>query len=159
YFAGEADRLEIDHLCAFWANHCATAAFVMARLMDRPVTFSTYAHAGADLYKDQSFLREKLRAAAAVFTVCEFNRRGLVERYPEVAPKIRVHHLGLDFDQYPFEPRSEPSPQLEGTVSSGEKPVRTILAVGALDPAKGFHVLVEACARLRDRGIPFRCEI
>jgi colanic acid/amylovoran biosynthesis glycosyltransferase len=145
YFAGEADRLGIDHLCAFWANHCATAAFVMTRLMDRPVTFSTYAHAGADLYKDQSFLREKLRAAAAIFTVCEFNRRWLVERYPEVGPKIRVHHLGLDFARYPFDP----------ALRTG----RTIVAVGALDPAKGFHILVEACARLRERGIEVGCEI
>ena len=94
----------------------------------------------------------KLRAAAAVFTVCEFNRQWLVERYPEVAPKIRVHHLGLDFAQYPFEPRAEPSPRLDETAGTAEHPVETILAVGALDPAKGFHVLVEACARLRDRG-------
>ena len=145
YFAAEADRLGIDHLCAFWANHCATAAFVMARLMDRPVTFSTYAHAGADLYKDQSFLREKLRAAAAIFTVCEFNREWLMERYPEVAPKIRVHHLGLDFVRYPF----------DSSLRTGNR----IVAVGALDPAKGFHILVEACARLRERGIEVQCEI
>jgi colanic acid/amylovoran biosynthesis glycosyltransferase len=145
YFAREADRLGIDHLCAFWANHCASAAFVMARLMDRPVTFSTYAHAGADLYKDQSFLREKLRAAAAIFTVCEFNRRWLLERYPELAGKIRVHHLGLDFAGYPF----------DATPRTGNQ----IVAVGALDPAKGFHVLVEACARLRERGVEVRCEI
>jgi colanic acid/amylovoran biosynthesis glycosyltransferase len=145
YFAAEADRLEIDHLCSFWANHCATAAYVMAALMERPVRFSTYAHAGADLYRDRSFLREKLQAAAAVITVCEFNRRWLIERYPEIAPKIRVHHLGLPLDQYEY----------DGRPREGE----TIVAVGALDRAKGFHILVEACARLREQGIAFRCEI
>jgi colanic acid/amylovoran biosynthesis glycosyltransferase len=145
YFAAEADRLGIDHLCAFWAHHCATAAYVMAALMDRPVRFSTYAHAGADLYKDQTFLREKLRAAAAIFPNCEFNRRWLLERYPEVAPKVLIHDIGLDLEQY----RYDPSPR------TGE----TIVAVGTLDPAKGFHVLVEACARLRKRGVAFRCEI
>jgi glycosyltransferase involved in cell wall biosynthesis len=162
YFAAEADRLGIDHLCAFWASYCATAAFVMTRLMDRAVTFSTYAHAGGDLYKDQTFLREKLRAAAAIFTVCEFNRQWLVERYPEAAPKILVHHLGLDLAQYPFDSRVDSSPRpgdALGAVAGSERTDGTILAVGALDPAKGFHILIEACARLRARGITVRCEI
>ncbi|MGI8970525.1 MAG: glycosyltransferase [Dehalococcoidia bacterium] len=145
YFAAEADRMGVDHLCAFWANHCATAAYVMAALMDRPVHFSTYAHAGADLYRDQSFLREKLRAASAVFANCEFNRQWLAERYPEVAAKVQVHEVGLDLGEYCF----------DATPRTGN----TLLAVGALFQPKGFHILVEACARLRERGVAFRCEI
>jgi glycosyltransferase involved in cell wall biosynthesis len=61
------------------------------------------------------------------------------------ADRIHVVRCGIDGDAW----RS-----LERRIEPG-----LILSVGALREKKGHHVLIEACARLRDEDIPFSCEI
>ena len=92
-------------------------------------------------------LPAKLTAAAFVACISRYNRRYLQEHYPEARrAHLEVVRNGLDTAR--FSP--DPHPQ-------GEPPC--IIAVGRLVETKGFHVLVEACARLRDQGLPCRCLI
>jgi glycosyltransferase involved in cell wall biosynthesis len=106
------------------------------------VPFSIFLHAGTDLYRSRVHLVRKLRYADNIVVVCEFNRQFLKSTYPSVfeqlAPKVYLHHLGVDVDALPFCP-------------SGRQPNR-IVAVGGLHPAKGFDDLLRAAADLHRRG-------
>jgi glycosyltransferase involved in cell wall biosynthesis len=127
-----------DHVIAYWGSYAATAAWLFHRLACPAAPFTMFLHAGADLYRDQVFLREKLEYADTVVVVCEFNRSFLNRLYPDLAPrlapKIRLHHLGLDLRSLPF--------SLEGRVPG------RIAGVGAFERSKGFDDLLRAAASL-----------
>jgi colanic acid/amylovoran biosynthesis glycosyltransferase len=137
-----------DHVLAYWGNYAATAAYLFQRLTERgdrdgrevPLSIVLHAH---DLYERQVFLPAKLERARNVFVVCEFNRRFLAARfpdlYPRIAHKIHLHHLGLDIGSI--------APAFDG------RKAQTVLAVGRLDPSKGFDDLLRAAAIVRDRGL------
>jgi colanic acid/amylovoran biosynthesis glycosyltransferase len=137
-----------DHVLAYWGNYAATAAYLFHGLLGRRVPLSILLHAH-DLYARQVFFRQKLLEADNIFIVCDFNRRFLAAQYadifPRLADKLHVHHLGLDLETI--------APSLEG-----RRP-HTCLAVGRLDPSKGFDVLLHAIAKVRQRGLPVELEI
>ena len=138
-----------DHILAYWGNYAATSAYLFHRLIDRPIPFSIWVHAGTDLYMRPAYLAEKLRYADTVITCCEFNRGYLEEHYAQTAPGIaaRVHvcHHGLDLAQFPYRP--------EG------RPPRLLLAVGRLAKDKGFALLLRSARLLQDRGLDVDIEI
>lgn len=138
-----ADRAaEFDHVLAYWGNYAGTCAYIFSRFGPRRLPLSILLHAGTDLYRDQVYLPEKLRAADNIFVVCDFNRQYLKKLYPEayeeLASKITVHHLGLDFASFPFRLNSRPKSK--------------IIAVGRLVRAKGFDYLLKAAATVRAKG-------
>src|SRR5205823_3484876 len=94
-------------------------------------------------------LAEKMLYADNIFLVCEFNRRYIQETYPAVFPriagKIRLHQIGLDFDQLRYDPE-------------GRSPC-TVLAVGRLEPLKGLDILLRAAQRLRQHGVKVDVEL
>jgi glycosyltransferase involved in cell wall biosynthesis len=138
-----------DHILAYWGNYAATCAYIFHRLLDRPIPFSMFLHAGMDLYEGQVYLKEKLLYADNVFVVCEFNRQFLYEHYndifPQISSKIHKYHLGLDFAEFQYDSNSR----------SGRK----ILAVGGLEKYKGFHHLLRAGAILCSRGLDYEIDI
>jgi colanic acid/amylovoran biosynthesis glycosyltransferase len=138
-----------DHVLAYWGNYAATCAYIFNRLIDRPVPFSMFLHAGTDLYRKQVFLRQKLLYADNIIVVCEFNRTFIRERYPDIfhsiAEKVHLHHLGLDLDEFPYEP--------EG------RQVKKVLGVGGLVKHKGFDYLLRAARELTSRGIDIEVEL
>jgi glycosyltransferase involved in cell wall biosynthesis len=139
---------QFDHVLAYWGNYAATAAYVFHRQLDREVPLSILWHAH-DLYERQAFFRQKLLGADNLFVVCDYNRRFLQARvpdlFPRIADKIRVHHLGLDVQA--IEPTFD-----------GRAP-HTCLAVGRLDPSKGFDDLIRAAAIVHRRGLNIRVEL
>ena len=138
-----------DHVLAYWGNYAATCAYLFNRLIDRPLPFSMFLHAGTDLYRKQVFLRQKLLYANNIIVVCEFNRNFIRELYPDIfhsiADKIHLHHLGLDFAEFPYVP--------EG------RQVQKVLGVGGLNKYKGFDYLLRATRELTCRGIDIEVEL
>jgi glycosyltransferase involved in cell wall biosynthesis len=120
-----------------WAHFPGTVAYLAARLTGRP--FSLAAHAGADLYRTQAFLAEKVRAADFVATCVRGNASMLRTL---AGPQARVHWIvhGVDLTRF------------DGAGRAPE-PRATLLTVGRLSPAKGFDDAVRALGLLHQAGL------
>jgi len=124
-------------------------ALVISKLS--PITFSFTVHAH-DIFVNRLLLRWKLRETRFVRSISDFNRRFLEELYPaEATGKIEVIHVGIYPETY------EQTAAKLGAPSLSETP--QILCVAAHKPYKGLPVLIEACARLRDEGVVFQCNV
>lgn len=148
--AAEAAVQGITHLHAHFASDAATVALLAARRMGG--TFSMTAHA-RDIWKlyvdpatDAAKRRAKLAAAAFTVTVSDVNAAHLRDLCPEAAHRIHRLYNGIDLDLFRPAPLDRRHPRL-------------ILAVGRLVEKKGFSTLIDACALLRGKGVPFRCRI
>jgi glycosyltransferase involved in cell wall biosynthesis len=149
YFARLCKAEGIRHVHAFWATYPATSAIVIGRLTGATYSLSGHAH---DIYTANPALEEKLRGAQFALTCTEANRDHLVQlvdrgngRAPH-ADRILVSYHGVDLAR--FAPAPKPD---EGRCR--------ILSVGSLLPCKGLETLIQACALLKIRGIPFDCTI
>jgi len=143
-FAGQYDQV-----LAYWGNYPATCAWMFHRLAGSRSPFSIMLHAGTDLYRNQVFLRQKLLYAANIFVVCEFNRAFIREKFADIFPriesKIHLHHLGLDFSEFPY--------------ASQAKPAGWVVGIGRFDKLKGFDYLLRAIGELSKRGVDVWLEL
>ncbi len=112
--------------------------------------FSMTLH-GADLTFDHvPDLARKLAAADRLVSISQHNLTYIEQHYADIdLHKAIVIPLGVHIGDAP-RPKS---PRLEA-----DRPLR-LLNVGRLSDHKAQHVLIDACARLRDRGIDFQCEV
>lgn len=137
----------IDHLHAHFMTVAAHTCYV-AHLISG-VGFSVTAHA-KDIYRhgvDADVFTEVAAGATRVVTVCEANRRFIEQELLVTAgANVEVIYNGIPLEEFDAVPV---------TVRSANE----ILAVGRLVEKKGFDLLVRACARLRDEGVPFSCRI
>lgn len=145
-----ADRLQTKGIChvhAHFATHPSTVALVVSRLSG--IEFSMTAHAH-DIFVRHQLLGEKLHAARFVRVISEFNRRYLLDRYPDLPPrKVHVIHVGVPVEAY-----QKPVERRRLSTS-----IPRILCVAALKPYKGLPVLIQACRKLARSGVRFRCDI
>ncbi len=135
----------ITHIHAHFATAATTVARLASHLSGIPYTLTAHAK---DIFHDSVVdddLARKLRDAAAVVTVSDFNLAYLRERYGADADCVQRIYNGLDLDQFSYTP------------PGGRPPV--IIGVGRLVEKKGFADLVAACAILKERCRRFECEI
>lgn len=132
-----------QRLHAHWATYPSTAAMFMAARLGLPYGLTCHAH---DIFLEDHFIERKLATARVAVTISEFNREFLRRRFPGApVDRLKIVHCGVSPSLYEF--RSEGRER------------RLVLAVGRLDPIKGFKHLVAACAVLKQRGVPFDCRI
>ncbi len=135
----------IVHLHAHFATSSTSVARIAARITGISYTFTAHAK---DIYHESvqpADLRRKLRDAASVVTVSDFNRLYLQETYGADARTVQRVHNGIDLEAFQFSLPNSRS--------------RSIIAVGRLVEKKGFGVLIDACACLRDAHVDFQCQI
>ena len=139
-YIGEMMRSRgVQHVHAHFANHPATAAWIIHATSGLPYSFTGH---GADLQVDQHMLRRKVRGARAVVTISEYNR-AFIAGHTEIDPsRINVIHCGVDTQQ--FTPRKI---AVEGAPSAVH-----LLCIGTFYEVKGHRYLLEACRVLIDRG-------
>ncbi|MGH9414801.1 MAG: glycosyltransferase family 4 protein [Terriglobales bacterium] len=137
----------VDRVHAHYATHPALVAYIVHRLTGLPYSFTVHAH---DIYCHRAMLPQKLRAAQFVIAISQFNRRLLENAVPPPRPPIHVVHCGIERKLYA-------AIAAKRSIMPAE-PLR-ILSVGTLTASKGHRYLVDACAALLQRGVPFHCQI
>jgi glycosyltransferase involved in cell wall biosynthesis len=128
---------------AHWATYPSTVAWALGRLLDKPFGFTCHAH---DIFTERQLLARKIDEAALAVTISHYNVDWLREHVAgDDAQRLKVVHCGVDMAHAPWQPDGR-----EGN---------RILAVGRLDPIKGFDTLVAALALLRERGVAAYCRL
>lgn len=129
--------------------HFATIATTVARLagMVANIPYSVTAHA-KDIYCDYSETQDlpvKMRDAAQVITVSDFNLAHLAQSYGLDSTRLSRLYNGIETDRFSWQ------------APSGQS--KRILAVGRLVEKKGFHILIESMLLLKEQGIDATCDI
>jgi colanic acid/amylovoran biosynthesis glycosyltransferase len=123
----------VTHIHAHFASQPTDVAGRLSELTGIPFSFTAHAR---DIYVEWERMDRKLAAARFAVTVCDYNRRYILERVPQAAAKLHVLICGVDVDVFR---RRRPY--------AAEGP---LVAVGRLVEQKGFHHLVQAAAAARD---------
>jgi len=130
-------------LHAHWATYPSTAAWALGEVLNRPFSFTCHAH---DIFIEKQLLARKIHEAALAVTISQHNVDWLrIHATPHAAEKLKVIHCGVDLERTPL--------------SMGIREPRSMLAVGRLDPVKGFETLIDAMGLLRDRGVALDCRL
>jgi glycosyltransferase involved in cell wall biosynthesis len=147
HYAREMSELGVNHVHCHFANHPALAGFVIHRLTGIPYSFTAH---GSDLHVDRTMLGDKVREAAFVVTISEYNRRMIVDACEPGATTEHLHVIHCGVDTGVFTPRPA------GNVGDG---VLRLVSIGTLHEVKGQQYLLRACAELRRRDVDVRCVI
>jgi len=137
----------LTHLHVHFATAVANIALMLKQISPAGVSITIH---GPDEFYDVPGQKLMEKIAAADFFVCigRFARSQMMKlSSADQWDKFEICPLGVDVANYNPE-RAE----------RGSEPF-TILCVGRLTPAKGQHILIDACATLRDWGREFRLVI
>jgi glycosyltransferase involved in cell wall biosynthesis len=142
------EEIGITHIHCPWADTQAFVAKIAARLLRIPYSVHVRAH---ELYS-RTFncsLKDRLEGAEFVVTNSIYNESHLRQLLgPQANGRLHVIYNGLDLDSFqPPARQTLPGARLR------------ILSVGRLVEQKGFHILLKACRKLKERGILFSCEL
>jgi len=146
YYAVLLQSRGVEHIHVHHGYFASWVAMVAARLMG--IGFSMTLH-GSDLLIHRAYLDTKLANCCFCFTVSEYNRRYILDRYSDADPrKVILQRMGVD-------PCREGVPVFR----AGIRPYAVLLAVGRLHPVKDHAFLLRACALLKQAGVTFVCLI
>lgn len=136
-------RLGITHIHEHFANPTAIVAMLMKTYGG--TSFSISIH-GPDIFYsvDSAMLAEKISQAGFVRCISHYCRSQVMRiSESQIWDKLHIVRCGVDPDLYAVRP--EP-----------DNAVPQLLCVGRLVPAKGQHILLQACALLQKEGLEFR---
>jgi len=145
HFAREFKKRGVTHLHLHFANRATHTALFLKKA---GFTYSFTAHAQdfmVDLANDD-LLREMIREATFTAAVSDYSRALLVRICPDAAGRIHRVYNGIDPTQFPKAKPGSPEPL-------------RLISIGRLIDFKGFAVLLEAIALLRDQHIPVALQI
>lgn len=130
-------------------GHFGSLPSTVAMLAAEGLPFFLSLHA-RDIYVEGERLEEKMSRALATVTCTRANLRYLRDHYVGNAERMHAIYHGL--------PRRWTTASIPERPRAPHEPLR-LLAVGRLVAKKGFSTLLEACARLHQRRVPFTLRI
>ncbi|WOD37005.1 glycosyltransferase family 4 protein [Nodosilinea sp. E11] len=145
WLAQEIRQRGITHLHAHFGSVATSVARLAAHFADVPYSFTAHAK---DIFHndvDPEDLRRKLRDAATVVTVSDYNVAYLRQQFGPDARNVRRIYNGMDLSELHYQPPVQRAPR--------------ILSVCRLVEKKGLTYLIEACGLLKQRGCEFTCQI
>ncbi len=152
-FALLLERDGAAHVHAAFAHGPASIAHFVHLLTGLPFSFSAHAK---DIYlSPPDLLAEKVAAAEFVLVCSESAARTLRGIARPTAVAIRLAYHGVDTERFQPAPADPLSGPAEGHAA---RPLR-VLAVGRLVEKKGYPVLLDALARVREGGRSLTCTI
>ncbi len=123
----------------------ASLSMLIAKILG--VRFAFRIHCWFDMDKEPRVdLEEIIVNSKHTVTVCDYNRRHLMETYRIPAGKLSVLRCGIVFEDF--------LPPEGGTRQEG-----LVVSIGRLHFHKAYHNLIDACSILRERGVSFHCLI
>ena len=148
-YAVMLEEREVGHIHVHHGYFGSWIAMTAARLLN--VRFSMTLHGSDLLLQKGAYLSVKLADCAFCFTVSEYNRNYIMQRYPDVdRTKIVVARLGV---------AASDEATLPPLAQRGSGDALNFLSVGRLHAVKDHAFLVRACAEIRRRAVPFQCFI
>lgn len=145
----QLERQGVRHIHAHHANVASDVARLTVDLgnrLDGEGTWSwSFTLHGPTEFDDvrEHDLPAKMADASGVSVISDFARSQAMRHLdPEHWEHLHIVHMSVDPEVF--------EPPADGREHDG--PLR-LLSVGRLHPAKGFHVLIDAAAALRDRGV------
>jgi colanic acid/amylovoran biosynthesis glycosyltransferase len=144
YIGARLQKLGVRHLHVHFAGMAARTAFWIERFFG--IEYSLTVHAN-DIFVPNNFeigLSQIFSTVSVIVAVSDFAANQLRERFSDTASRVHRVYNGIDCDN--FQPAEPSQPPL-------------ILSIGRLINKKGFDVLIDACASLRNSGQEFQCEI
>ncbi|HLH66179.1 MAG TPA: glycosyltransferase [Solirubrobacteraceae bacterium] len=159
-----AARRRVRHLHAIFADGASDVALIAARYAGDGWSFSLAIHGPVEFYDVvRNHLAEKIAAARFTVAISDFGRSQLMTLADERRwGDIHVVRCGLDPGSFvPVKGGLEPGARGAAPASGPPGETRApgeahILCVGRLVHLKGQSLLIEACARLIERGEPVR---
>jgi len=132
------EQMRAERVHGAWAHFPASVAWLAARWSG--CRFSMAAHAGADLYRTQAFLAQKV-ADADFVTACVRGNADMLRALVGAGRGcvVWLYH-GTDLSRF-------------GAVTRARSASPLLLVVGRLSPPKGFDDAVVALGRLAGRGL------
>ena len=138
----ELERKGTQRVHAHWASYPATMGLVIRWVFGIPFSFTAHAY---DIYMVPYLLRAKVNGAAFVVTCARVNAAYLENLAGSAEPhRVIVNYHGVSLDRFKPMPRD----------ATHRKPGYTVVTCGRLEPYKGHHLLLQACALL---GEDVRC--
>lgn len=132
------------HIHSQWIHSGGTVAMFGARLLGRPFSFTGHA---ADLFRERAALATKIDRADFIACISEFHRDFYLSEGAD-PDKLVIVYCGIDTDHF--------SPVLR---ERAEGAPFHVLSSGRLVEKKGFPVLIDAIAILKERGVDLTATI
>lgn len=135
-------RLGVTHIHAHYGTNSATAV-MLCRILGGP-TYSFTMHGPEEFDAPRALsLRDKIRHARFVVAISEFTRSQLY-RWADYRDWSKIHVIRVGVSPMFLDHGPEPVPEAPRLVS-----------IGRIVEQKGQPILIQAAARLRDRGLDF----
>ncbi|MBN4061155.1 glycosyltransferase [bacterium AH-315-I18] len=143
HWARQLQHQNVSLIHSQWIHSGGTITMYAAWLLGKPFSFTGHA---ADLFRERCALQDKVDRAAFIVCISQFHKE-LFMKMGASADKLHIVYCGIDVSL--FSPKQK----------TQAHDVPHILSAGRLVDKKGFEYLIDACGKLRDQQVAFKCTI